>query len=195
MIYVKPKAWYWSLDAKQPDSFNTMLPGKLDVSAWELQKTLRLFAECNPSLNEWLGSPIIYYADPKFADETRSLIPVYFNPVQTVHLYLALSAKALYDRKQDGTIAVKKLFYALHGLLAAIWTAETKAMPPTPFVKLLKPEYVSAEIFEEISRLQGTKARSAIKCRIPFPELLSNFIAREKTKILHDISGLLAGQA
>lgn len=80
MIYVKPEAWYWSLDAKQPDTFNAMQPGELDVSAWELRKTLRLFAGCNPSLNEWLGSPIIYYADPKFADETRSLIPVYFNP-------------------------------------------------------------------------------------------------------------------
>lgn len=114
------------------------------------------------------------YADPNFADEMRSLIPVYFNPVQTVHHYLALSAKALYDRKQDGTIAVKKLFYALSGLLATMWTAETKAMPPTPFVKLLNPEYVSAELFHEISRLQGTKARSTIKCRIPFPEILSD---------------------
>ena len=109
MIYVKPEAWYWSLDAR-----------------WELRKTLRLFAGCNPSLNEWLGSPIIYYADPKFADEMRSLIPVYFNPVRTVHHYLALSAKALEDRQQDGTIAVKKLFYALRGLLAAMWTAETQ---------------------------------------------------------------------
>ena len=133
MIYVKPEAWYWSLDARQPDTsldarqpdtFNAMLPGELDVSAWELRKTLRLFAGCNPSLNEWLGSPIIYYADPKFADEMRSLIPVYFNPVWTVYHYLALSAKALEDRQQDGTIAVKKLFYALRGLLAAMMLFE-----------------------------------------------------------------------
>ena len=125
----------------------------------------------------------------------RSLIPVYFNPVLTVHHYLALSAKALEDRQQDGTIAVKKLFYALRGLLAAMWTAETQTMPPTPFVDLLKPEYVSAEIVDEISRLQGTKARSDEKCRIPLSEILSDFIAREKAKILHDISGLSAGQA
>ena len=38
MIYVKPEAWYWSLDARQPDTFNAMLPGELDVSAWELRK-------------------------------------------------------------------------------------------------------------------------------------------------------------
>ena len=148
------------MDTKRPDTFNAMLPGELDVSAWELRKTLRLFAGCNPSLNEWLGSPIIYYTDPKFADEMRSLISVYFNPVRTVHYYLSLSAKALKDRQQNGTIAVKKLFYALCGLLAALWTAETKSMPPTPLVELLKPEYVSAEILDKISRRQEIKARS-----------------------------------
>ena len=195
VIYIKPEAWYWSLNAKLPDTFNDMLPGDLDVSAWELRKTLRLFAGCNPSLNEWLGSPIIYYADPKFAEELRSLIPVYFNPVRTVHHYLALSAKALEDRQQDGTIAVKKLFYALRGLLAAMWTAETQTMPPTPFVELLKPEYVPAEILSEIARLQEIKARADEKSRIPFPEILSDFFTLEREKILHDTSGLSTGQA
>ncbi|MBQ6596412.1 MAG: nucleotidyltransferase domain-containing protein [Lentisphaeria bacterium] len=195
VIYVKPEAWYWSLDAKQPDTFNAMLPGDLDVSAWELRKTLRLFAGCNPSLNEWFDSPIIYYADSKFTEELRNLIPVYFNPVRTVHHYLALSAKALDDRQQDGTIAVKKLFYALRGLLAAMWTVKTQTMPPTPFVELLKPEYVPAEILSEITRLQEIKARADEKSRIPFPEILSDFFVLEREKILHDISGLSAGQA
>ena len=195
VIYVKPETWYWSLDTKLPDTFNAMLPDELDVSAWELRKTLRLFAGCNPSLNEWLGSLIIYYADPKFTDEMRNLIPVYFNPVRTGHHYLALSAKALEARQQDGTITVKKLFYALRGLLAAMWTAKTKSMPPTPFVELLKPEYVPAEILNEISRLQEIKARSDERSRIPFPEILSDFFVLEREKILHDISGLSAGQA
>jgi hypothetical protein len=112
-----------------------------------------------------------------------------------VHHYLALSAKALEDRQPDGTIAVKKLFYALRGLLAAMWTVEARTMPPTPFVELLRPEYVSAEILDEISRLQQIKAQSNEKSRIPLPEILSDFFAREKERILHDISGLSAGQA
>ncbi len=195
VIYVKPEAWYWSLDAKQPDTFNAMLPGELDVSAWELRKTLRLFAGCNPSLNEWFDSPIIYYADSKFTEELRNLIPDYFNPIRTVHHYLALSAKALENRQQDGTIAVKKLFYALRGLLAAMWTAKMKSMPPTPFVELLRPEYVPAEILSEITRLQEIKARADEKSRITFPEILSDFFVLEREKILHDISGLSTGQA
>lgn len=194
-IYVKPEAWYWSLNTKQSDTIDVMLPGDLDVSGWELRKTLRLFAGCNPSLNEWLGSPIVYYADSKFTEELRSLIPVYFNPIRTVYHYLALSAKALDDRQQDGTIAVKKLFYALRGLLAAMWTAKMRTMPPTPFVELLKPEYVPAEILNEIARLQEIKAQANEKSRIPFPEILSDFFTMEREKILYNISGLSSGRA
>ena len=66
VIYVNPEAWYWDISEKKADTFAAMLPDDLDVSAWELRKTLQLFSKCNPSLNEWLGSPIIYYAEEKF---------------------------------------------------------------------------------------------------------------------------------
>lgn len=66
VIYVKPEAWYWDITEKKPDTFAVMLPDDLDVSAWELRKTLQLFSKCTPSLNEWLGSPIIYYAEEVF---------------------------------------------------------------------------------------------------------------------------------
>ena len=193
VIYVKPETWYWSLDTKRTDTFNAMLPGELDVSAWELRKTLRLFAGCNPSLNEWLGSPIVYYADPKFTAGLRRLIPVYFNSVRTAHHYLALSDKALEDRQPDGSIAIKKLFYALRGLLAAMWTARMQTMPPTPFAELLDPEYLPAEILNEIAMLQEIKTRSDEKSRIPFPKILSDFFTTRKEYILQNISGFSVG--
>ena len=65
-IYVKPESWYWDIAEKTRDTIEAQLPGDLDISAWELRKTLRLFDKCNPSLNEWLGSPIIYLADEVF---------------------------------------------------------------------------------------------------------------------------------
>lgn len=189
VVYVNPEAWYWSLDTKQPDTFSAMLPGELDVSAWELRKTLRLFAGCSPSLNEWLGSPIVYCAESPFTDELRKLIPVYFNPVRTVHHYLAMSAKSLADRQEDGTIAVKKLFYALRGLLAAMWAAKTQTMPPTPFQELLNPEYLPSDILNEIIRLQTIKAQSNEKTRILFPPVLSDFFKRERESALKDAAG------
>ena len=49
--------WYISI-AEPRDVIEEMLPGDLDVSGWDLRKTLRLFAKCNLALNEWIGSPI-----------------------------------------------------------------------------------------------------------------------------------------
>ncbi len=187
VIYAKPESWYWSLDARQPDTFEAMLPDEMDVSAWELHKTLRLFADCNPALNEWLGSPIVYYADPRFAEELRNLIPAYFNPIRAAHHYLSMSAKSLADRQEDGSIAIKKLFYALRGLLAAMWTGKKQAMPPTPFAELLIPDYIAPAISAEITRLQELKAHSIEKARIPFPQVLSDFFVTERANVLRAV--------
>jgi predicted nucleotidyltransferase len=43
--------------------------GDLDVSGWDLRKTLRLFGKCNIALNEWLGSPIVYWQAPTFREQ------------------------------------------------------------------------------------------------------------------------------
>lgn len=183
-IYVKPESWYWSLDAKQTDNFTAMLPDEMDISAWELRKALRLFAGCNPSLNEWLGTSIMYYADPLFAKELRDLIPMYFNPIKTVHHYLALSANAMDDYQSDGTMAVKKIFYALRGLLAAIWAAEKQTMPPTPFKDLLVSEFVPPDILAEIALLQEIKACSTEKTRVPLPNVLHSFFRTQREMVL-----------
>ena len=42
-IYVHPLDWYLRIEDKPRDTFEAMLPGDIDVSAWELRKALRLF--------------------------------------------------------------------------------------------------------------------------------------------------------
>ena len=49
-IYVKPLDWYLSIEENTKDTFESMLPGDLDVSAWELRKTLRQFFKSNLSI-------------------------------------------------------------------------------------------------------------------------------------------------
>ncbi|MCQ2380584.1 MAG: nucleotidyltransferase domain-containing protein [Victivallaceae bacterium] len=189
-IYVNPESWYWSLEDRRSETGEAMLPGNLDVSAWELRKTLRLFGGCNPSLDEWLGSPMVYLADAQFVEELRSLVPVYFNPIKTAHHYLAMSARALDDRAGDGTISVKKLFYALRGLLAAGWAATKEQMPPTLFDDLLGDGRLSADLLDEIARLRAVKMKSGEKERIAFPPALEKFFAAEREAVSQTIAGL-----
>ncbi|MBQ9788214.1 MAG: nucleotidyltransferase domain-containing protein [Lentisphaeria bacterium] len=184
VIYVKPEAWYWDISAKKSDTFAAMLPGDLDISAWELRKTLQLFSKCNPSLNEWLGSPIIYYAEEAFFAEMKRLLPLYFNPIRAGHHYLALAENSWATLNENKEITLKKLFYALRGLFCAMWSANFRTMPPTEFNKLLIPELLVDEILQLIPELKKQKQQANEKAVLPLPETLYEFYIAQKEQTL-----------
>jgi len=92
-IYAHPRDWYLSV-LEPRDVIEQMLPGDLDVSGWELRKTLRLFAKCNLALNEWLGSPVTYLEVPGFRKQIATLAPNYFNSVAATYHYLRMARAA-----------------------------------------------------------------------------------------------------
>jgi predicted nucleotidyltransferase len=143
-VYAHPRDWYLSV-FEQRDVIEEMLPDKLDVSGWDLRKTLRLFSKCNVALNEWLGSPIVYGERPGFRSALQALTPTYFNPVAATHHYRRMAEQALGDSVQKGGIGIKKLFYALRAILACRWIRNTQAQPPTQFSRLLAADWVSNE--------------------------------------------------
>ena len=63
----------------------------LDISGWELRKTLQLFLKSNAPLYEWLQSPVIYKNDALFADELIALIPAYFSLRAGCHHYHSMA--------------------------------------------------------------------------------------------------------
>lgn len=66
-IYGHPTEWYLSLDEGQ-DTINVM-EGELDLSGWELRKSLRLLCKSNAPLQEQLQSPILYLEQVGFRQE------------------------------------------------------------------------------------------------------------------------------
>ncbi len=69
MIYAHPRDWYLSL-SESKDSINIMLENNdLDISGWDLRKTLRLLWKSNPPLLERIQSPILYQHDAQFLTE------------------------------------------------------------------------------------------------------------------------------
>ncbi len=156
-VYAHPLNWYLSVH-EQRDVIEEMLPDALDVSGWELRKTLRLFAKCNLALNEWFGSPIVYSGDTKFRTELSALIPRFFNPIAAIHHYRSMAESAFKDNFVDGRIRIKKLFYVLRPLLACRWIETTQTQPPTEFAKLASAPSVSEDERSWIAELLKTKA-------------------------------------
>lgn len=141
-IYAHPPDWYVSI-AEERDVIEKMLPGDLDVSGWDLRKTLRLFARCNLALNEWLGSPITYLQNFEFRSRLSALIPKYFNPIAGVHHYRKMAHAAFDGHFIDDHIGIKKIFYVLRPLLACRWIEHTQSQPPTEFARLVATDWVT----------------------------------------------------
>ena len=156
-IYAHERDWYVSV-VEPRDVIEEMLPGDLDVSGWDLRKTLRLFAKCNLALNEWLGSPIVYSEVSAFRDQLAGLMPRFFNPIAGIHHYRSMSTRSFDENYADGRIGIKKLFYVLRPLLACRWIESRRSQPPTQFAELLSAEFVTAEERAWIEDLLSQKA-------------------------------------
>jgi uncharacterized protein len=156
-IYAHPTDWYISI-AEPRDVIEEMLPGDLDVSGWDLRKTLRLFAKCNLALNEWIGSPMTYQEVPEFRRQLADLVPTFFNPIAAMNHYCNMAERALTENYADGKIGIKKLFYVLRPLYACRWIEHVQTQPPTEFDRLIDTEWTQGSEREWVQKLVIRKA-------------------------------------
>ena len=76
-IYVRAQEEYLRLDPVR-DVIELPLDPVFDINGWDLQKALRLMYKSNPTLFEWLASPIVYM-ETDFADKLRNRRNDYFS--------------------------------------------------------------------------------------------------------------------
>ena len=156
-IYANRRDWYLSVFERR-DVIEEMLEGDLDISGWDLRKTLRLFSKCNLALNEWLGSPIVYSSVTEFHTQLAALMSAHFNPIAGLHHYRRTAERMLTDNIQEDRIPIKKLFYVLRPLLACRWISRAQSQPPTEFDRLVAQSWVTEPEREWIESLLARKA-------------------------------------
>jgi uncharacterized protein len=155
-IYVHKRDYYLSID-EQRDVIELPINEVLDINGWELRKALKLFRKSNGPLYEWLQSSVVYFEDRTFAEELRSLMPDYFSSRATMHHYLSM-AKGVFENELSGEkVKLKKYFYALRPVLAAMWTANVKSVPPMDLASLRK--LMPQELNSVVNELLIVKAK------------------------------------
>ena len=125
-IYAHPKEKYLSINSPQ-DTITTIFEDGgeiLDFNGWDLKKTLHHFRKSNASPYEWLQSPILYEQEGDFREALWALAPSFFNPPSSVHHYLGICHNSIKTGISEGHIKIKKYFYILRPLLAAMWAAD-----------------------------------------------------------------------
>lgn len=150
-IYIHRPEWYFKVDA-QRDVIEKM-SGDLDMVGWELRKALALLKRSNPSLFEWLNSPIVYYEDKEFVRRIQEVASDFFNPAVLMYHYLHIYKKhdERYLQKED--CSMKRFLYYLRGILACKWIEANKTVPPVPFDRLVSATVDDKEIRAKIDEL------------------------------------------
>lgn len=160
-VYIHPTDYYLSIDlAAKRDVIEYPLVDDMDISGWDIRKALNLMWKSNPSLVEWLQSPLIYRQQDGFRDSMVSLLESVYSPLSGAKHYfsMAKSNEALLRRGMDeGSVKLKKYFYVLRALLAAGWILDHHTIPPIEFGKLLERIQSETEVMAEIGALLAVK--------------------------------------
>lgn len=161
-IYLKPKKYYLSI-AGQTDQLDFPINEELDINGWDLRKVLQLLYKSNSTPFEWFQSPIIYREEEGFLQHLVDLGINYFCRRTQTHHYLGISKGALDTVVNGREIRIKKLFYVLRPLLAALWCVEKNSVPPmmiNPLLTLMPTEL--RDLTEELITLKLTKEESYV---------------------------------
>ena len=157
MIYRHPRDWYLSITEKK-DTIERMLEdNNIDITGWDLRKTLRLLWKSNPPLLERIQSPILYQYDAEFLKGITALATQTYSKIATMHHYLNMARKSYAEVSQDSTFKLKKFFYALRTATACYWILEREEIPPIEFKKMMNGLPINRNITNRIEELIALK--------------------------------------
>ena len=151
-IYVHEPEWYFHIE-EQKDTIEQMFPDETDMSGWDLKKALCLFKSSNPSLFEWIHSPIIYQMDETFINEIRQMEDQYFNKEKAMFHYNHIYKKHNDRYIKDYGLPLKRFLYYLRGILVYKWLTDEGTMPPVRFSELVNATVEDTSIKEKIAHL------------------------------------------
>ena len=158
IIYVHKKDWYLSLSEKR-DSIDLMFENnEIDITGWDLRKSLKLLRKSNPPLLERLQSPILYKHNSSFLKEINELANSQYSRIATIHHYLSMAKKFLEELKEKEDYKLKKFFYALRSATACKWILKKEEIPPIEFQKMLNGLNIENSLVNRINELISLKA-------------------------------------
>lgn len=158
LIYKHELNWYLGL-GKQKDSIEMMLDdNEIDISAWDLRKSLQLLWKSNAALLERIQSPIIYKKNDEFLSGFLDLANKAYSKIATLHHYLSMAKKGLEALQENENYKLKQFFYALRASVICLWILEKDELPPIEFLKAIQGLQIEQILVNRIHELIQLKA-------------------------------------
>lgn len=180
-IYVRPQADYLRLDEPR-DVIERPIVDDLDINGWDLRKTFKLMYKSNPTLMEWLGSPIVYHEEPAIAVKIRRIAPEFYSPVAAHSHYFSMAKTNFRASLQGEEVSTKKYFYVIRPLLAMMWIEDGRGPVPTEFQTMLEQLPLDPPLVAETLRLMDLKKAGDELGKGPRIAILSDFLEQQLTR-------------
>lgn len=191
-IYIHPLEWYLSIEEGR-DVIEYPSSNKLDISGWDIKKTLKLFKNSNPPLYEWLISPIVYREEGNFAKKLRELTPKFYSSVSSMHHYLSMARGNYKAYLMDQKVKIKKYFYVLRPVFACMWIKKHKTMPPMEFEKLFTGQKLDKKVSNKVQKLLEKKRSGDELDQGDRVEIINDFL-EEKIKHFENYANKLGSR-
>jgi predicted nucleotidyltransferase len=155
-----------------------------DTAGWDLRKTLLLFRKSNPSLLEWLASPIIYREIGALAGELRVLASRYASlRAYAGHYYSMYRANLAAHLTGKERVPAKKYLYVFRPLICVLYLERLAAQPPVAFDELLAALDLPGPVLSEIEELIARKHTENERDLGPRLPAVDAFLAEEGERI------------
>lgn len=174
-IYVRKPEFYLKLE-KTRDVVELPINDMLDINGWDLSKTLQLLHSSNPTLFEWMSSPVVY-RQTDFIDQLRPIMDQYFSCKSGLYHYLSMAEGNYREYLKGETVRAKKYFYVLRPVLACKWILRTHTKPPMLFRELVDAELDDA-LKPAVERLLDLKMNAPEIKEIPRVSELNDYLDR-----------------
>ncbi|MDU1174279.1 nucleotidyltransferase domain-containing protein [Peptostreptococcus anaerobius] len=184
-IYIRKKEDYLKLNPPR-DVIEWQLDEVLDINGWDLSKTLKLLYKSNPTVFEWLSSPIIYKKTKK-AERLKELSFDYLDPKKLIYHYLHMATSNYREYLKKDRVRIKKYFYVLRPLLAANWIIKKKTQPPMMFIELVE-EMLPESLVPIVDHLLELKSSLPEMGEVKRIDELNEYIVEQIDRIKEEVN-------
>lgn len=175
IIYDHSLDWYLSIQ-NRPEVLDLFTRDGIDLMGWDIKKALRLLKKSNPTLLEWLQSPLIYRSNLEAIRELREIAHAHFNPVASTYHHLSIAQKVMRSFSNEIKVNIKGYLNALYSILGCYWIEQYETVPPSRFSKLLESTISDTKLHSEIEELLEIKKRVVEKTMISRYRNIDDFI-------------------
>ena len=191
-IYLRTREYYLRLD-KQRDVIQWKLNDTLDISGWDITKALRLLHSSNPTLFEWMNSPLVYLKHPE-SPFTPDWTLEYFQMKPHLHHYLNMARNNYRENGLADNVVLKKYLYTLRPILACRYILSTGKPPPMPMMELVETQ-LEPSLITEVMELLEIKRQGLETGTSPRRQNINDYIDKSLVWIESEMNQLPSGFA